>query len=252
MRVVRILLTVCGLFTTMPAWAGMSGTYVGKGLNLAIMIQIVETGGGSFTGRYEQVVLQADGKMEEMNATIAGVRDGGTVVAIIRGADLFAASVPVSGTYQGGAFHLTGGAGLVLNLLSADEPGFRAQVAALNGRAGEIRGARAEAAANEREVKLEGGSAFAASKSDGPDDRVQHEGQWDVAEVRSRRATMAHDYRENAWGSGPAAIHLWRLAGSGRTKQDRRGVGRSSHRGQPDFTSARRPRIRPSISTRAN
>jgi len=109
----------------------MSGTYVGKGPALAVMIQIVETGGDSFTGRYEQVALQADGKIEDMNATISGARNGETVVATIKTADFFAASVPVSGTFRGGVLHLTGGSYLILNLTKADEANFRAQVAAL-------------------------------------------------------------------------------------------------------------------------
>jgi len=42
------LLVLCGIT---PAWADMSGTYIGKGPTLAVMVQIVETGGGNFTGR---------------------------------------------------------------------------------------------------------------------------------------------------------------------------------------------------------
>src|SRR5271166_1961767 len=132
-------LTLCGLIAT-PAWADMSGTYVGKGPALAVMIQIVETGGDSFTGRYEQVALQADGKIEDMNATISGARNGETVVATIKTADFFAASVPVSGTYRSGVLHLSGGTNLVLNLTGADETDFRDQVAALTAQGQQIIG----------------------------------------------------------------------------------------------------------------
>jgi hypothetical protein len=142
MRTTRILFILCGLFAAVPAWADMSGTYVGKGPALAVMIQIVETSGGNFTGRYERVVLQADGKIGDTNATISGTGNGETVVATIKTADFFATSVPVSGTYRGGVLHLTGGPNLVLNLCRADEADFRAQVAALTAQGQQIIDAR--------------------------------------------------------------------------------------------------------------
>lgn len=145
---------LCGLIAT-PVRADMLGTYVGKGPTLAVMVQIVEIGGGNFTGRYSQVALQADGKIEEINATIAGARNGETVVATIKTADFFAASVPVSGTYRGGVLHLTGGTNLVLNLSGADEADFRAQVAALTARGEQIIDARTRQQAAEKQEKLE-------------------------------------------------------------------------------------------------
>ena len=131
MRAARIIFIVCGIFAAGSARAEISGTYVGKGTNLAVMIQIVETGDGNLTGRYEQVRLQPVGKIEDVNATIAGAMNGETVVLTIKTADFFAASVPVSGTFRGGVLHLTGGSYLILNLTKADEANFRAQVAAL-------------------------------------------------------------------------------------------------------------------------
>src|SRR5580704_16079167 len=132
MRATRIMIIVCGLLVVRPAWADLSGTYVGKSPTLAVMAQIVETSGGNLTGRYEQVTLQADGKIEDMNAMIAGAVNGETVVMTIKTADFFAASIPVSGTFRGGVLHLTGGTNLVLNLVKSDEADFHAQVAALN------------------------------------------------------------------------------------------------------------------------
>jgi hypothetical protein len=119
------------------------------------MVQIVETGGGNFTGRYEQVALQADGKIEDTNATIAGARNGETVVATIKTADFFAASLPVSGTYRGGVLHLTGGTGLVLNLSGADEADFRAEVTALTAQGQQIIDTRTRQQAAEKQTKLE-------------------------------------------------------------------------------------------------
>jgi len=115
------------------SWIDMSGTYVGKGPNVAFMVQIAETSGGNFTGRYEEVTLKPGGQIEDMNATIGGTRSGETVVATITPSDFlrFFVSVPLSGTYRGGVLHLSGGTNLVLNLTSGAESEFRTQVAAL-------------------------------------------------------------------------------------------------------------------------
>ena len=55
---------------------GLSGTFVGKASNGAFLVQLVETGDGHLTGRYEQVLLQPGGKIDDMNAVITGAADG--------------------------------------------------------------------------------------------------------------------------------------------------------------------------------
>lgn len=160
MQAARILLGLCSLFTTAFSWTDMSGTYIGKGPSLAVMVQIVETGGGSFTGRYEQVALKPDGQIEDTNATISGSRSGETVVATLKTADFFAANVPLSGTYRSGVLHLTGGANAVLDLSSGAETDFRAQVAALTTKSQEIVGARNRQQAAERQARLEADRLF--------------------------------------------------------------------------------------------
>lgn len=156
MRASRILFILCGLLSAIPAWADMSGTYVGKSPTLAMLLQIVETSGGNLTGRYEEVVLQADGKLENTNATLTGVRNGETVVATIKGTILFfAANIPVSGTYRGGVLHLTGGGNVVLDLTRANEASFRAHVAALTAQSQQIVGARARQEAANKQANLE-------------------------------------------------------------------------------------------------
>jgi hypothetical protein len=112
----------------------ISGTYVGKGSNSAFLMQIVETKDGQLTGRYEEVVLQPTGKIDDTNAIIAGAVSGPTVVVTIKGAEFLAGDIVASGTIEGRALHLTGGGhgvNLTLNLLKADEADFRTWVAAL-------------------------------------------------------------------------------------------------------------------------
>lgn len=141
---------------------GISGTYVGKGDNIAVLIQIVQTNDGNLTGRYEQVVLQPNGKIDDMNAAIVGATDGQTVAVTINPNGFLTGNIVVSGTIQGGMLHITGGgngSNLTLNLLKSDEAEFRSQVAILNKKANEINDFRmrldAEKSATEARERIE-------------------------------------------------------------------------------------------------
>lgn len=155
MRATRVLFILCGLLAAMPAWADMSGTYVGKGPASAIMMQIVETSGGNFTGRFEQVTLQANGQVEDINATITGASNGETVVATIKTTGFLATSIPVSGTFRGGVLHLTGGTNLILDLSKAAEADFRTQVVALTAQGQQVIAARTLQEVEVKQAKLE-------------------------------------------------------------------------------------------------
>ena len=155
MRATRVLFILCGLLATMPAWADMSGTYVGKSPTSAIMIQIVETSGGNFTGRFEQVALQANGQIEDINATITGASNGETVVATIKTTGFLTTSTPVSGTFRGGVLHLTGGTNLILDLSKTTEADFRTQVVTLTAQGQQVIAARTRQEAEVKQAKLE-------------------------------------------------------------------------------------------------
>src|SRR5260370_38257914 len=101
---------ICGLVVAIcPAHGdGISGTYVGQGQNIAVLVQLVETG-GQLTGRYEQVVLKPDGKLERMNAAVTGASDGRTVVVTIKPTELLSGTITASGTLEGSTLHLAGG-----------------------------------------------------------------------------------------------------------------------------------------------
>jgi len=119
-----------------PAYAeGISGTYVGKGADSAILVQLVQTGDGHLTGRYEQIALRANNKLERMNASINGSTDGRTVVVTIKPAEFLSGSFETSGTIEGSILHLNGGgygSNLNLSLVKSEEADFRAQVTLLS------------------------------------------------------------------------------------------------------------------------
>lgn len=136
---------------------GLSGTYVGKGSNGAFLVQVVETADGHLTGRYEQVVLQPTGEIDDMNATITGAADGQTVVVTIKPSELLSGSIAASGTLQGRMLHLTGGGNgnnLTLNLVKSDEADFRTQVANLTEQARQINDAHARQEAAQQQAKI--------------------------------------------------------------------------------------------------
>ena len=130
-----------------PSYAdGISGTYVGRGSNSLFLVQLVETNGGQLTGRYEQTVLQPNGKLEQMNASITGASDGRTVVVTIKPTELLSGSFTASGTIEGSTIHLSGGgygSTLNLNLIKSEESAFRALVADLTNQSHQIIATRA-------------------------------------------------------------------------------------------------------------
>ncbi len=157
-RLLWILL--CSLvMSNAPASAeDLSGTYVGKANNGAVLVQLVETGDGHLTGRYEQVLLQPSGKIDDMNAVITGAVDGRTVVATIKPSEFLSGNIAASGTIEGRLLHLSGGGyggNLNLNLLRSDEADFRAQVASLTEQARQINDARLRQEAAQRQAKIE-------------------------------------------------------------------------------------------------
>ncbi len=154
----RGMVASCALTLGTPAALadGISGTYVGKGSNGAFLVQIVGTSDGHLTGRYEQVVLQTNGALADMNATIDGAVDGQTVVVTIKPAEFLSGSIAASGSIEGSVLHLTGGgngSSLTLNLVRSDEAAFHAQVAALADQARQITDANARQEAARRQAK---------------------------------------------------------------------------------------------------
>ncbi len=123
--------------------SGLSGTYVAESATSAFLVQIVETGNGQLTGRYEQFVLNPDGKTEDMSAQLTGAVNGQTVVVTIKPSGIFGGEIAASGAIRGDKLFLSAGAGkgnLNVSLHKSDESEFRAQVAALTAHGGQITG----------------------------------------------------------------------------------------------------------------
>ncbi len=108
--------------------------------------------------RQGQVVLQAGGKIERMNAALTGASDGRTVVLTIKPTELLSGTMTASGTLEGSVLHLTGGGygtNLNLALVKSDEGEFRTLLATLTERSNEIIADRVRREAVERQSKLQ-------------------------------------------------------------------------------------------------
>lgn len=53
---------------------------MGHSSNGAYLLQLVQADGGHLTGRYEEVIVQPDGKRSDLNASVSGAVDGPCVV----------------------------------------------------------------------------------------------------------------------------------------------------------------------------
>src|SRR5262249_31543369 len=128
------LVTLLGVVASpFPAYAEeTSGTYVGKDAKTAVLLQVVRTPDSQLRGRYEQIVLQPDGKLARLSAAVTGASDGRTVVVTIKATES-SPEITASGTVDGSVLHLNGsgpGANLELTFIKSEEADFRSHVAA--------------------------------------------------------------------------------------------------------------------------
>lgn len=135
----RVFLIAAFVFSLVPVEAralssmDASGTYVGNAGNAAFLLQMAETD-GRVTGRFEEIMVRADGSLNETNAAIVGAVDGQTIVLTAKSSGLLTNSTTASGTFHGNVVRLTDARGHVFTLLRSDEAGFHSEVALLKSR----------------------------------------------------------------------------------------------------------------------
>jgi hypothetical protein len=126
--------------------ASLSGTYVGTGPDIAVLLQLVDTGGGQLTGRYEQVKLSSsEPKLNRFDAGIKGNVDGDTIVFEMKPTELLSGTSIISGTLASSALRLTGGGNgqtFNLNLVRSSEDAFNSHVATLANQVSQISATR--------------------------------------------------------------------------------------------------------------
>ncbi len=137
--------------------ADLSGIYVGDGTNSAFLLQIVQMSGGTLTGRFEQVWLDASGKLVREDSAVTGAANGNSIVVSIQPPGFLSSPITASGTVDGALFHLSGGGNgrsLDLNLMKSDSKQYDALVQRLAAQ-GQVRAAaKAQANLNARILDL--------------------------------------------------------------------------------------------------
>jgi hypothetical protein len=162
-----------------PAGATISGTYVGSGPDIAVLMQLVETNGGQLSGRYEQQKVIIGNKIEQLNASVSGTSDGQTVVLQIRPTEVLASAYVLSGTISGSVLQISGGGygqTFHLNLAKGTEEDFKAHAAGLSASVNRaVATQNLEADLANAEHMLEAMSKFSANPEPGPAAFVPYE-----------------------------------------------------------------------------
>jgi hypothetical protein len=134
MRPLKSMIAAFVLSLSASAEASISGTYVGSGPDIAVLLQLVETNGGQLSGRYEQQKVVSGNRIEPLNASVSGTSDGKTVVLQIRPTEVLSSTYVLSGTISGSALQIDGGGygqTFHLNLATGTEEDFKAKASGL-------------------------------------------------------------------------------------------------------------------------
>src|SRR5471030_296060 len=135
MRLFWSAVVAFSVFITSSAEAAISGTYVGSGPDIAVLLQLVETNGGQLSGRYEQQKVIAGHQIEHLNASVTGTSDGQTVVLQVLPTEALASAYVLSGTISGAVLQISGGGygqTFQLNLIKGTVEEFKTNVANLS------------------------------------------------------------------------------------------------------------------------
>lgn len=108
----------------------ITGTYVGAGPRVAVMLTVVETTTGQVTGRLQVFQVGEQGRTTTTDLVLSGTERDGTFVGQLRTDEFLSGQTTISGTVGGGAVNLTI-ASAPMSLSRADETAYRSRVAEL-------------------------------------------------------------------------------------------------------------------------
>lgn len=119
----RSAVFACLVVCAAPAFAsGWSGSYLAVGQDFTLYVQLVESPGGAVVGRFRQVSIGKDNKLNTLDAPISGAANGDQFVGKIEAAWYDGGVRAISGKrLPGGGIQLSGAGGLRVNLQPATE-----------------------------------------------------------------------------------------------------------------------------------
>lgn len=181
------------VFLSSSAGATVSGTYVGSGPGIAVLLQLVETNGGQLSGRYEQQKVIAGNRIEQLNAAVSGTSDGQTVVLQVRPTEVLASAYVLSGMISASVLQLRGGGygqTLNLNLAKGTEENFKTRAAGLSASVNRAVATQSlEADLVNAEHTLQAMSKFSANPEPGPSAFAPYEQRYRTS-TQGMRATL--------------------------------------------------------------
>ncbi|MDR6428042.1 hypothetical protein J2738_004197 [Variovorax paradoxus] len=117
---------------TAPAWSTTwSGTYVGGGPGVSFYVQLVESQGGTIVGRFKQVSVDKDNKLNTLDVPLSGAANGEQFVGRIEAGWANGDNIVVSGKRTPGGIQISGATGLRANLRAGTEEDEARALAAL-------------------------------------------------------------------------------------------------------------------------
>jgi hypothetical protein len=134
-----------------------SGTYVAKGAGYVAMVEVVQSGEGQVTGRFESISLKSDGALAETSGALTGQSDGSRVSLAVQPNAFLPVSVQVTGNLSGDHLTLSGGNAIV----SADF--VRSDVAEFQKEAGSLHRQSATLLASQAAAEAQRQAAMAAA-----------------------------------------------------------------------------------------
>jgi len=111
--------------------ASWSGTYVASRSNVSFYLQLVESSGGAVIGRFKQVSVGKDNKLNILDAPLSGASSGDQFVGKIEAGWDRGGNIAISGKRIPGGVLLTGAGGLRVNLQPGTEEDELRAIAAL-------------------------------------------------------------------------------------------------------------------------
>lgn len=130
-RARAIFVTAAVAFSAPALSASWSGTYVASGSNVSFYLQLVESSDGAVIGRFKQVSVRKDNKLNTLDAFVSGAASGDQFVGKIEAGWDRGGNITISGKRVPGGLYLTGAGGLRVNLRPGTEEDEARAIAAL-------------------------------------------------------------------------------------------------------------------------
>lgn len=148
-----VALFMSGVLVTTPSFAAnLSGSYLGKGEQLVVFLQLVQTDDGKVVGRLRQSLLRPTGEVRSFDASLSGAANGDQFVGKLERSSVLGSDAAISGQLEGNRLLLQGPGEQRVHLQWGQEAEYRKSVTALQTEASAL---RQTAAAREKQKRAE-------------------------------------------------------------------------------------------------